>query len=87
MDDQPSLMKQAIDRLKQQRDELALKIHLGSMEAKDEWNRLNEKLAKLSAEYEPLRHAVGESAGNVFKSLELVADEIKDGFHRIRKAL
>ena len=34
----------AVEQMKQLRDELALKIHLGSMEAKAEWEELEKKV-------------------------------------------
>ena len=76
-----------ISALKQQRDELALRIHLAEAEAKQEWNRLDDRLAQLTHEYEPLKHAVGASTEDVWESLKLVGEEIKHGFDRIRKSL
>jgi uncharacterized coiled-coil DUF342 family protein len=76
-----------ISSLKQQRDELALKIHLGKKEAKDEWERVTARLDKLNKDYEPLRNAVGETAGGVFDALKSVAREVQEGFQRIRKSL
>ena len=76
-----------ISSLKQQRDELALKIHLGKQEAKDEWERVTAKLDELTKDYEPVKSAVEETAGNVFDAMKLVAGEVQEGFQRIRKAL
>jgi hypothetical protein len=80
-------LAQLISRLKQQRDELALQIHLGKQEAKDEWEKVTAKLDELTREYDPLKDAVEETAGNVFDALKLVAGEIEEGFQRIRKTL
>lgn len=87
MSDSRSFLAETISSLKQQRDELAVQMHLGKAEAKDEWNRVQQKLEKLSTDFEPVRDAVGESAENVFESLKLVADEVKNGFARIWKTL
>ena len=87
MTDEQSQLEESISRLKQQREELAVQIHLGKVEAKEEWERLNVRLDELAKEYEPLKDAVEQSAGNVFDSLKLVADEVKEGFDRIRKTL
>ena len=76
-----------ISSLKQQRDELAVQIHLGQQEAKDEWEKITTKLDELTKEYEPLKDAVDETAGNVFEALKLVAGEVQEGFQRIRKTL
>jgi len=80
-------LAELISSLKQQRDELALQIHLGKEEAKEEWDKVTAKLDELTKDYEPLKDAVGETAGNVFDALKLVAGEVEEGFQRIRKAL
>lgn len=80
-------LAELISSLKQQRDELALKIHLGKAEAKQEWEKVTVKLDKLTKDYEPVKDAVEESAGSVLDALKLVAGEVKQGFERIRKSL
>jgi hypothetical protein len=76
-----------INALKQQRDELKLKIHLGKEEVRDEWDKLSDKLATLESRFEPVKSAVGTTADNVWESLKLLGGEIHDGFQRIRKSL
>jgi uncharacterized membrane-anchored protein YhcB (DUF1043 family) len=80
-------LAELISSLRRQRDELALKMHLGKAELKEEWTRMTEKLDDLTREYEPLKEAVGDTADNVITSLKLVGEEIQNGFHRIRKSL
>ena len=80
-------MAEMISALKQQRDELQLRMHLAGAEAKEEWSRLNDQLTELTDRYEPLKSAVGETAEGVWESVKLVGDEIKQGFERIRSNL
>jgi len=80
-------LAELISSLRRQRDELALKIHLGKADLKDEWTQMTEKLDELTREYEPLKEAVGETTDNLVSSLKLVGEEIQNGFHRIRKSL
>ena len=82
-----SIWDETLSSLRQQRDELALQLHLGKAEARDEWEKLREKLEQLNQDYEPVKDAVGQSAGNLMESLKLVAGEIKDGFDRVLKSL
>ncbi len=81
------LLQETIQYLKQQRDELALKIHLGNAELKDEWDELNDKLTNLIHNYEPLQKSVSQSGEDLWESLKLVGEEIKNGYDRIRKSL
>ena len=87
MSEQKNNLEEMMSELKQQRDELRLQMHLASMEAKDEYERLSDKCDELSKRYEPLSSAVAKTADNVFSALGLVADELKVGFHRVKKAL
>ena len=80
-------IQEIINQLKQQRDELALQIHLGANEVQEEFEQSKEKLDKMLQEYEPVKDAVDESAEKIFASLKTVSDEIVDSFHRIRKSL
>ena len=82
-----SEMEAIVGKLKQQRDELAVKIHLAGKDAQDEWDALEQKWNELNAEAKPVTDAAGETAKNVGSALDLVADELKAGYDRIRKAL
>ena len=76
-----------ITSLKQERDELAVKIHLGATEVKEQWDKVTAKLDDMTAKYDPMKNAVSESSEEVWAALKLVAQEVKHGFDRIRKSL
>lgn len=82
-EDKEELLTDVISSLKRQRDEIALKIHLGKEDALDEWEKVQEKFNKLSDDFDPVKDAVEESASNIFASLKLVAGEVKESFSRI----
>lgn len=86
-EDSPSRIEKLIQDLTQQRDELKLKLHLGTQEAKEQWEKLEEKLHRLKERLEPARGAAEESAGNVWEAVRLLAGEVKDGFDRIRNSI
>jgi uncharacterized coiled-coil DUF342 family protein len=81
------LIAALIHDLKQERDELKLKVHLGKMGLQQEWQALEDKLDELNRRYDPLKDAVEETAEDVWDSLKLVGGEIREGFERIRKSL
>ena len=74
-------------KLKQQRDELRVRMHLAKAEARDEWDSLDRRFTKLMDDYKPARDATGQAAANVWAALELAGEEILHGFNQIRKAL
>ena len=82
-----SFVGELISDLKQQRDHLRVKIHLGGEELKDEFEKLDDKLSQLNHRFDPLKDAVGETAEDLWDSLKLMGSEIKDGFVRIGKSL
>ena len=82
-----SRLEELIESVKRQRDELALRIHLGQAEAKDEWAQLQKRLAQLEEKAAPIRGVVDDTSKSVGSSLELAAQDIKKGFERIRKLL
>lgn len=85
--DEKNQIEETISALKQQRDELALQIHLASMEAKEEYEKARGKLNKLSDDFEPVRDAVEESAGQVWEAMKLVGEEVLASFDRVRKSM
>lgn len=82
-----NLIEKTLATLKKQRDELSLQIHLGTMEAKEEYERAKEKLDQMTQDYDPVKDAVEESASNVFSALQLVGEEVMSSFDRVRKSL
>lgn len=87
MTDGEDRLKDLIESIKQQRDELAVQIHLGKKEAQEEWQRLEKKWQELRARSKPVMDAVEESGEEVGSALELVGEELKKGYRRIKKLL
>jgi hypothetical protein len=78
----------AIAKLKQERDELALKMHLGRKDLESEWQLLEAKWNELKAvKGPPLKEAASQTAHGVGSAMELAADELKKGYEKIRKLL
>lgn len=83
----PSMLEKLTQDLTRQRDELKLNLHLGTQEAKEQWQKLEEKLFQLKQKLEPTKEVAEESAENVWDAIRLLAGEVKEGFDRIRKSL
>ena len=71
-----------VQKLKQTRDELALKIHLGSKDAQDEWAELEQKLDNFVREAK-----LESSAEAISTSAKATADEIAKAYEHLKKAL
>ncbi|MCP4941945.1 MAG: hypothetical protein ACR2N1_06040 [Rubripirellula sp.] len=87
MSDTRKKLDDLVTTVRKERDELKLQIHLASLDAKDEYERLSKKCDQLADEYQPVTEAVEKTADNVISALGMVADELKFGFQRVRKAI
>lgn len=83
--------KQGVDKLlyelKRERDELRLQLHLGSMEAREQWGEISEKVNQLTEQFEPVKDAIEESASDVLESIQSVGTELLNGLRRVRDSL
>ena len=87
-DDMKHRWDDVVAKLKQERDELALKMHLGKKEAAAEWEKLETKWHELRAgKLAPMKEAAEESTVGVGLALELAAEELKKGYEKIRRSL
>jgi dsDNA-specific endonuclease/ATPase MutS2 len=82
-----NLVDEMIAKLRQERDELRVQLHLGKKEVQDKWQQLSDQLAVLNERYEPAKQAAKESASDIWQALKLVGEEIRDGFQEVRKSL
>jgi hypothetical protein len=68
--------------LKQKRDELAVQIELGSMDAKQQWETLEQQFNEFSAKAE-----IKETVAGVDQAVSSLGDELKKGYERLKKVL
>jgi hypothetical protein len=76
-----------LKELKMERDDLKVKLHLLSMDAKEEWNELENKYEKFKAKASEVADVAEDSAGDVVEALKLVGDELREGYNRIRRSM
>jgi len=80
-------LEELVTKLKQERDELRVKAHLGTMDAKEEWAELEKKWHRLETEFAESKQDVTEKAQAMQAKAQVVAGELKDAYHRIRERL
>ncbi|MBT8150823.1 MAG: hypothetical protein KJO62_05420, partial [Gammaproteobacteria bacterium] len=74
-----------VEKLRQQRDELKVQVHLASMEGQDEWAKLEEQWHNLQNKGRSAGQNVAESAAHTEESLLALAHDIREGYRRISK--
>lgn len=79
--------KSVIDSLKEERDELNLKMHLAGMEVREEWEDVEKKWEHLQSKGRQLGKATGESTHELGKAFSILGDELKETYRRLKRAL
>lgn len=73
--------------LQQQRDELVIQLNLAKLEVKEEWNKVEEQLDQWQGKADAAMKEAKVASEDIFAGLDLLANEIKDAFQRIRDRL
>lgn len=76
-----------LENLQVQREKASLKIHLASMEAKDEFEEAEKKWGHLKAKASEIADETKETSEEFIAKAKIVGDELKDAYHRINKRL
>ena len=76
-----------VDVLRQQRDELNVKVHLASMEVRDEWEELEKKWQHMKAKGKQVHEVAGDSAHEIHYVVMDLGYEIKKGYKRLKDIL
>ena len=76
-----------VDVIRQQRDELQLKIHLAGLEVQDEWETLEEKWDELVNKSMQLKKQLDPTLDDINVAYSLLEDELKKGYEQLKKAL
>ena len=71
-----------VQDLAEKRDELRVQIHLGSMEARQQWEALERKWERFAA-----RAGLEETSEVVEESLKSLGAELAKGYDKLREAL
>lgn len=87
MDASKEKFEEVIAKLKTERDELRVKAHLGTMEAKEEWAELEKKWQRLESRLGQAKDDVTETSKGIGEGFDVVADELKAAYERIRGRL
>ena len=87
MGDIKSRINELVNDIKQERDELRVKLHLAKLEASDEWQKLEAKVEKLEDKARTLGSATAEAAHDIGAAAKVLGQEIRNGFKTIAKRL
>ena len=80
-------VEEGVEALKQQRDELKLKMHLAGMEAHEEWDALEEKWGELVNKSRQLKKELDPTLDDINIAYRLLEGELKDGYEKLKNTL
>jgi uncharacterized protein YoxC len=80
-------LSEELDELKRIRDEIRVQIRLGKAEAKDLWERSEEKIGELESKVKSISNQAEQPLHDIGDAAKLLVDEIREGFKRIRDAI
>ena len=75
------------DALKQQRDEIQLQLHLASLEAKQEWEKSEQKWDQFINKLSEISDETKETTDELIHGTKIIGDELKATYTRISERL
>jgi predicted RNA-binding protein len=75
------------ESLAQLRDDLKVRVHLGEMEARDQWQKLEPKWWELQRKVAAVERASAGAVQEITAAANLLIEELFKGYGQVRKAL
>lgn len=76
-----------VEKLKTERDEINLKIHLASLEAQDEYKEAEKKWQKLKSKASQVADDTVDTTEDFIAKSKIVGEELKETYRRISDRL
>lgn len=80
-------LREMLEALERERDELRVRVHLGKAEARQEWDRLEGRMTELRSRLDEVGDEAEEVLEDVGTAAKRLGEEIRLGFDRIRRKL
>ncbi len=80
-------IEKEMEDLRAAREELRVRLHLGKLEARDQWEQLEKKWQHTEGKLKQLGDASQEIAEDVGEAAGLALNELKEGYAKLRRLL
>ena len=80
-------LEKELEDLRATRDELKLRLHLGKLDAKDEWEQIEKQWQQVESKLKLAGETGREIAGDIGEAASLTLNEMKEGYKKLRKLL
>jgi hypothetical protein len=79
--------QELLDKLKTERDELELRMHLAKAELRDEWAQAEQQWDRFRSKSEQLARVADESGEEIWEATKLLSEEVAKGYRKLRDNL
>lgn len=79
--------QQLMDALRQERDELRLRLHLASMELQDQWHDVEHHWDRLTLMLRKTANEADKASNNIDNAMDQLLMDIHSAYQRIKNAL
>ncbi len=83
----PEQLKKEVERAQTVREGLQVRLHLGGAELRDQWERLEHGWQHLEGRLKVLGDESDEVATEISETLHVLAEQLRDGYERIKSLL
>lgn len=80
-------LNRLIEKLKMERDNASLKMHLASMDAKKEYEEAEKKWVEVKTKAGAIANEAAETSEEIIAKVKVVGEELKETYIRISKRL
>jgi SMC interacting uncharacterized protein involved in chromosome segregation len=80
-------LEQELEDLRTTRDELRVRVHLGKMDAQEQWEQVEKQWQHVESKLKVVGEAGREIAEDVGEATNIAIEEIKEGYLKLRKLL
>jgi SMC interacting uncharacterized protein involved in chromosome segregation len=76
-----------LEDLRATRDELRVRLHLGKLDAQEQWEQIEKQWQRVESKLRLAGEAGREVAEDIGEATSLVIEEMKEGYIKLRKLL
>jgi len=80
-------LEQELEDLRTTRDELRVRVHLGKMDAQEQWEQVEKQWQQVESKLKVVGETGREIAEDVGEAANIAIEEIKEGYSKLRKLL
>jgi len=80
-------LEKELEDLRATRDELRVRVHLGKMDAQEQWEQIEKQWQHVESKLKVAGEAGREIAEDIGEAANLAIEEMKQGYAKLRKLL